>query len=245
MTNRRLIAMIRGRALAGEPVVSAPLAARPQIVSALSRCTIAVGAAGVAVVLASGLGGGLISAAAGAAAGQGGLSGSGRPAADAVSGMAASAPVEGEVQGIGGGGTHTSVPAPMATPALQGIVAPSSTPAPNPAPRSARAVVAAPVVVVAPPAPGTVEAIILEVFGAHGREAIGVASCESHLHPTSVSRGGGNWGLFQINRAHAQRVANMGYRWEDLLDARVNALVAKSIFDEQGWRPWACRGAAR
>ena len=37
----------------------------------------------------------------------------------------------------------------------------------------------------------------------------------------------------------------MGFQWNDLLDARVNALVAKSIFDEQGWGPWACRHAAR
>ena len=36
----------------------------------------------------------------------------------------------------------------------------------------------------------------------------------------------------------------MGYQWEDLLDPRVNSLVANSIFDEQGWRPWGCRHAA-
>jgi hypothetical protein len=243
MSNRRLIAMIRGRALAGDQLDLASLAARPQIVSALSRLTLAVGATGVAVVLASGLGGGLISAAAGAAVTQGGLSGSGRPAADTVSGLAASAPVEGSVQGIAGSGAHTSVPAPLAAPVLQGNVAP--TPATTVPPRAPVALSAPAVVVAAPPpAPGTVEAVIVEVFGAHGQEAIGVASCESHLHPTSVSRNGANWGLFQINRAHSQRVARMGYRWEDLLDARVNALVAKSIFDEQGWRPWACRYAA-
>jgi hypothetical protein len=60
-----------------------------------------------------------------------------------------------------------------------------------------------------------------------------------------VSRGGGNWGLFQINTVHRKRVAAMGYQWEDLLDARVNSLVARSIFVEQGWRPWGCRHAAR
>jgi hypothetical protein len=212
MSNRRLIAMIRGRATAGDPVDLPPLAARPQVVCALSRLTFAVGATGIAVVLASTLGGGLISAAAGAVAGQGGPFGSGPAHVDAVSEQAASAPV------------------------LQGIVAPASPPAavllraaPTPLPE---------------PAPGSVEAVIVEVFGAHGGEAIGVARCESHLHPGSISRNGANWGLFQINSAHRQRVARMGYRWEDLLDPRVNAVVAKSIFDEQGWRPWACRGAA-
>ena len=83
------------------------------------------------------------------------------------------------------------------------------------------------------------------MFGTHGRAAIGVARCESHLNPASISRNGANWGLFQINVAHRARVAQMGYRWEQLLDPRVNALVAKTIFDEQGWGPWACRGAAR
>jgi hypothetical protein len=237
MSNRRLIAMIRGRAEAGDPVDLPPLAARPQVVSALSRLTFAVGAAGVAAVVASGLGGGLISSAAGAAAGQGGLSGSGPAHLEAVSELAASAPVSGAVQGIdGAGAAPAATPEPLAPPVLQGIVASGSAPAASPA--------ALPPAPAAPPAPGSVEAVIVEVFGAHGQAAIGVARCESHLHPGSISRNGANWGLFQINTAHRQRVARMGYRWEDLLDARVNALVAKSIFDEQGWRPWACRGRA-
>jgi hypothetical protein len=100
-------------------------------------------------------------------------------------------------------------------------------------------------VVVAPAAPGSVEAVIAEVFGSHAAAAIGVARCESGLRPEAISRGGGNWGLFQINKVHRGRVERMGYQWNDLLDARVNALVAKSIFDEQGWGPWACRHAAR
>jgi hypothetical protein len=241
MSNRRLIAMIRGRATAGDPDDLPPLAARPQVVRALSRGTLAVGAAGVAVVLASGLGGGLISSAAGAAAGQGGLSGSGSGHVDAVSELAATAPVAGAVQGIDGVGSSAGAPEPLAPAVLQGIVAPTSAPAPPAATTVAVALPPAPVV---PPAPGSVEAVIVEVFGAHGQAAIGVARCESRLNPGSISRNGGNWGLFQINTAHRQRVARMGYRWEDLLDARVNALVAKSIFDEQGWRPWACRRAA-
>jgi hypothetical protein len=36
----------------------------------------------------------------------------------------------------------------------------------------------------------------------------------------------------------------MGYRWDQILDPNVNAAVARAIYDEQGWRPWACRWAA-
>jgi hypothetical protein len=87
-----------------------------------------------------------------------------------------------------------------------------------------------------------VRAIILEVFGpVNGPAAIRVANCESHLNPRAVSRGGGNWGLFQINRVHRPWVESLGYQWEDVLDARVNTLLAKRMFDASGWRPWACK----
>jgi hypothetical protein len=87
-----------------------------------------------------------------------------------------------------------------------------------------------------------VKAIITEVFGpTNGPAAIRVANCESRLNPRAISKGGGNWGLFQINRVHKPWVESMGYRWEDVLDARVNATIAKRIFDASGWRPWACR----
>ena len=99
--------------------------------------------------------------------------------------------------------------------------------------------------IVEQPSTQSVQDIITSVFGANAQSAIGVARCESRLQPGAISKNGANWGLFQINKAHRSRVAAMGYQWEDLLDARVNALVAKSIFDEQGWGPWACRHAAR
>jgi hypothetical protein len=87
-----------------------------------------------------------------------------------------------------------------------------------------------------------VKAIITEVFGpADAANAIAVANCESHLNPRAISKGGGNWGLFQINQVHKQRVNRMGYAWDDLLDPRVNSIVAKAIFDGSGWSPWACR----
>ena len=232
MSNRRLIAMIGGRAAAGEPVGLSSLAARPQIVRALSRATLAVGAAGVVCALTAPLAGGLLTSAANAAVAGGGGYGSG-PAAEASSaGTALSAPADDDL-GPKVGLRSTAAPeavvelAAGGPAALQGTVAPASPPP-------------APVAV----APGTVEAVIAEVFGPHTKAALGVAYCESRLHPTSISRNGANWGLFQINAVHRGRVARMGFQWEDLLDARVNSIVAKAIFDEQGWGPWACRGAA-
>ena len=212
-------------------------AAQPQIHRFLLRSSLGVGAAGVVCAGLFSFGGGLVTSAASAAAGGGGYQSGGTRSAEV-------APVEAEVAGLA-----ASNPVEVATldttaiepSALQGIVVPSTT-----------STVAAPPVTVAvatiqatPPAPGTVEATIAEVFGADASAAIGVARCESGLNPGAISRGGGNWGLFQINRVHRQRVADLGYSWEQLLDAKVNSLVAKSIFDEQGWGPWACRHAAR
>lgn len=227
MTNRRLIAMIGGRAAAGDDHSSIPLAARPPVTRALTRCTAAVGAAGVVAALA--------------------LAGGGTPGVPVASagaevvGGAASLPVPSQVVGVDPGAVPLAAtpivaqaeaaPTVATTPStLRAVPAPTTTTVPPP-------------VAVAPPPVGSVEAVIAEVFGADGAAAVRVARCESHLDPAAVSRGGGNWGLFQINRAHAGRVARMGYRWEDLLDARVNALVARSIFQESGWRPWACRRA--
>lgn len=252
MTNRRLIETIRGRAKAGDSMPIGSLAAQPRIHRFLLRSSLGVGAAGVVCAGVMSFGGGLATSAASAAAGAGGYGSRGaRPAEVAdrqVAGLAASAPVE------------VAAIAPIEPSALQGIVVPTTLPPTATVPTTAPApatVAATPVSVArasipaaqpaqsAPPAPGSVQEVIAEVFGPHASAAIGVARCESGLNPSAVSRGGGNWGLFQINKVHRDRVARMGFAWEQLLDARVNALVAKSIFDEQGWRPWACRHAAR
>lgn len=223
--------MIRGRAAAGDSHPVSSLAARPQVIRALRRATFGVGAAGVACAAFASLGGSLMDAAASAAVSGGGSYGS-TQTDPTVAGLSASAPVE--IAGL-------DAPVQPDANAIQGIVG---------APTTSTTVTTAPVATVPrapqpPPAPGSVEAIIAEVFGSHASEAIAVARCESHLNPAAISRGGGNWGLFQINTAHRSRVARMGYAWEDLLDARVNALVARSIFVEQGWSPWACRRALR
>jgi hypothetical protein len=245
--------MIRGRAAAGDTDNLVPLAARPQVLHALRRAIVAVGVAGLSAALLVGLGDDVMSMAARAAVTGGGVHSSGSGDDDAtVTELAASDPVE-AAELIGDVATTTAAvteaafpldetsveelvaaPIAMVTPAPPAPAAPAPAPAPAPGP----------VAVSGPPA-GSVEEIILEVFGEHGQAAIGVARCESGLNPGAISRGGGNWGLFQINKVHRGRVEAMGYRWEDVLDARVNTLVAHAIFSEQGWSPWGCRHAAR
>ena len=235
MTNRRLIEMIRGWAKAGDSMPIAVRAAQPRVTRALTRASLGLAAAGIACVGFASVGGGLIEAAGSAAVAGGGAYGSGssESSSSGVAGLAASGPVE---------VVDLTTAIPIDASPLQGAVGAPEAPVTPPTTVAPRVVVArAPL---PPPAPGSVEATITEVFGVHASSAIGVARCESHLNPAAISRNGGNWGLFQINKVHASRVARMGFQWEDLLDARVNALVAKSIFDEQGWAPWACRHAA-
>lgn len=77
-------------------------------------------------------------------------------------------------------------------------------------------------------------------------KAISVANCESRLQYDAVSPGGGNWGLFQINRRTWERtVNNMGYSWNQTLDPYINAEIALYIWSAAGgsWQPWGCRNA--
>jgi len=71
-------------------------------------------------------------------------------------------------------------------------------------------------------------------------KAVAVATCESGLDPEAVSPGGGNWGLFQINRVHERTLRKMGYTWSQITDPVVNAKLARSIYDSSGWKAWSC-----
>ena len=140
--------------------------------------------------------------------------------------------------------TTTTVPAaPEPAPAAEAAAA-AAVPmvaAPEPAPEPTPVADPAP----APAPSGSVEEAIAAYFGDVYDQAYNVARCESGLNPEAVSPGGGNWGLFQINTVHQQRVANMGYSWDQILDPWVNAAVARSIYDDAGgWGPWGCRRAA-
>lgn len=71
-------------------------------------------------------------------------------------------------------------------------------------------------------------------------KAVAVAKCESGLDPEAVSPGGGNWGLFQINKVHAPTLRKMGYQWSQITDPSVNAKLARAIYDQSGWKAWSC-----
>lgn len=71
-------------------------------------------------------------------------------------------------------------------------------------------------------------------------QAVAVARCESSLNHAVTSPGGGNWGLFQINKVHAARVNALGFGWHEMLHPWQNSIVAADIWAEQGWRPWTC-----
>ena len=75
---------------------------------------------------------------------------------------------------------------------------------------------------------------------------------ESRWVPTAVSPGGGNIGLFQINKYHATWIRNeLGYSWSELTDATKNAHAAKVLSTKawraygDGWQPWRLDGKAR
>ena len=83
---------------------------------------------------------------------------------------------------------------------------------------------------------------IAQVFGDRAGEATAVAHCESRLDPGARSRGGGNHGLFQINNVHRASFERVtGQPWSAVYDPYWNTVYAKSLFDQQGWRPWACK----
>jgi len=83
-------------------------------------------------------------------------------------------------------------------------------------------------------------------FGPLAPQATRVAQCESSLDPAAVSPGGGNWGLFQINRVHAGEFqAVTGVPWSAVTDPYANARYAAWLYNQSGgWGPWACRWAA-
>jgi hypothetical protein len=89
---------------------------------------------------------------------------------------------------------------------------------------------------------GTPQGQIESVFGSAAGQAVAIARCESGLNPGAVSSGGGNHGLFQINSVHkASFIQVTGQPWPAIYDAHWNAVFAKWLYDQQGWRPWSCR----
>ena len=88
----------------------------------------------------------------------------------------------------------------------------------------------------------TPQLYIGQVFGDRAPEAESVAWCESRLVASARSAGGGNHGLFQINNVHRASFERVtGQPWSAVYDPYWNSVFAKWLYDQQGWRPWACR----
>jgi len=79
-------------------------------------------------------------------------------------------------------------------------------------------------------------AIIIGIFGAHGHDAVSVASCESRL--TTTATNGQYTGLFQMGAYERRHYARGHYS-----TAREQALAAWRYFKATGsdWSPWTCR----
>lgn len=86
---------------------------------------------------------------------------------------------------------------------------------------------------------GSVHDAINRYFPEVYDKAVRVATCESGLDPSAVSPTNDH-GLFQINYVHRSRVESMGYSWSQIYDPYVNSRVARSLYNESGWRPWVC-----
>lgn len=73
------------------------------------------------------------------------------------------------------------------------------------------------------------------------REGPRILLCENReFDPRAVSDTGDH-GLWQISAYwQRERLANMGLTVADLYEPHVNTVVAIAIFNEQGFRPWAC-----
>lgn len=88
--------------------------------------------------------------------------------------------------------------------------------------------------------PGSVEQMILDVFGDAGPQALRVANCESHYNPDAYNPSGAS-GVFQIMMpTHAWRFVEHGWTAGDVFDAYRNIVVAYDIWLDSGWRPWSC-----
>lgn len=77
-----------------------------------------------------------------------------------------------------------------------------------------------------------IEQEIRLVFGKAGDTAVKVARCESGLNPQAKNKISSARGLFQI----MQSWHKIDQKW--LFNPNINILVAKQLYDEQGWNPW-------
>lgn len=72
-------------------------------------------------------------------------------------------------------------------------------------------------------------------------EALDVAWCESRHQWEARSSDGANHGLFQINVVHRPTFERVtGRPWSEHIYGPQNVHFARWLYEQQGWRPWAC-----
>jgi len=95
-----------------------------------------------------------------------------------------------------------------------------------------------------------IEQQILLIFGINGPRAVRIARCESSNFAPEVVYGpktgsAGELGLMQIlPRYHRHRWQARGWTDADMFIPERNLVIAREIYDESGFGPWTCRGAA-
>lgn len=98
-----------------------------------------------------------------------------------------------------------------------------------------------------PAATGSVPDAIRQGFARFGpavaEQAVRVAWCESE-HVERATGALGERGVLQLHPVHRELAARLGYTWDEMYLAGPNAVVAAALYESEGWRPWACRGAA-
>lgn len=84
--------------------------------------------------------------------------------------------------------------------------------------------------------PQTIEEKIRATFPESPDRAVAIAKCESGLNPKAVSPTHDS-GLMQLNDVHDTRLKELGL---DKFDVDDNLTFARILYDERGWKPWAC-----
>lgn len=91
--------------------------------------------------------------------------------------------------------------------------------------------------------PGSVQQLIVDVFGDAAPTALRVAKCESNYRSDAVNRSNPHVkGVFQIHDSWADEwLAVMGVSyWETWMDAETNIRFAYWLYTQSGWGPWEC-----
>ena len=65
--------------------------------------------------------------------------------------------------------------------------------------------------------------------------------CENRSVDHHAVGAAGERGIAQLHPVHRHRFESKGWSWDDAFDPVYNLVVAKSIYDEQGWEPWTCK----